>query len=332
MTHRLFQGLSEKHFKVSSFLFSSLLLLSVAFFVFADDETNGKNIFQDSDQDGLSNDEEKLYGTDPLERDTDGDSYSDGVEVEGGYDPLKPAPGDKIVSDSDDADGIEDVDISLGVGGDNLTEQVSQEIASVLKNSDGAESVSADQLNESIQKVLNGSLEEEIVLPEVNMDEIKIKKLPKNLKESEREKRQKEDALEYLTTLAYLMANNSPQSFSNQDELGEMLGGISEESLSALLSGNMQYLDQLSERGEKILKEINTIEVPEDMVEIHLKAIKMAKYAIQLKTEIKPSTDPIGQIATISKIQGFLNTVLVLSGEIYQKVEEYGIEEIPLEL
>lgn len=42
----------------------------------------------DSDGDGLSDNEEILYGTDPKNPDTDGDGYSDGEEVKNGHDPL----------------------------------------------------------------------------------------------------------------------------------------------------------------------------------------------------------------------------------------------------
>lgn len=42
----------------------------------------------DSDGDGLSDNEEILYGTDPQNSDTDGDGYSDGEEVKNGHDPL----------------------------------------------------------------------------------------------------------------------------------------------------------------------------------------------------------------------------------------------------
>ena len=41
----------------------------------------------DSDDDGLSDEEEIFYGTDKNNSDTDGDGYLDGAEVEGGYNP-----------------------------------------------------------------------------------------------------------------------------------------------------------------------------------------------------------------------------------------------------
>lgn len=44
----------------------------------------------DSDQDGLSDEEEEKYGTDPNNPDTDGDGYTDGQEVDSGFGPLSP--------------------------------------------------------------------------------------------------------------------------------------------------------------------------------------------------------------------------------------------------
>ncbi|MBU1202733.1 hypothetical protein KKH39_01680 [Patescibacteria group bacterium] len=44
----------------------------------------------DSDGDGLVDDLEGYYGTDPNNSDSDGDGYSDGMEINNGYDPLGP--------------------------------------------------------------------------------------------------------------------------------------------------------------------------------------------------------------------------------------------------
>lgn len=51
---------------------------------------------QDSDNDGLKDWEEQIYGTDPQKTDTDGDKTPDGEEIKLGRDPLKPGPKDKL--------------------------------------------------------------------------------------------------------------------------------------------------------------------------------------------------------------------------------------------
>ena len=80
-------------------IFFMLLTLSLGFFASADsDSLHMQSLFQDADQDGLSDDEESVLGTDPKKKDSDGDGYNDGVEVKSGYDPLKPAPGDKLTT------------------------------------------------------------------------------------------------------------------------------------------------------------------------------------------------------------------------------------------
>ncbi|MEM9557540.1 MAG: carboxypeptidase regulatory-like domain-containing protein [Acidobacteriota bacterium] len=80
----------------------------------------------DTDLDGLSDAEESLLGTDPLDPDTDGDGLLDGDEVDAGLDPLDPADG---TIDSD-GDGLSDgAEIILGTDplvpdtdGDGLTD------------------------------------------------------------------------------------------------------------------------------------------------------------------------------------------------------------------
>lgn len=316
---------SQGHVRSTLFLFFILLFFSAGFFVFASSENaSKKNVFEDADQDGLSNDEEKLYGTNPYEKDTDEDGYGDGIEVGSGYDPLKAAPGDKIVS------GEKNESIALveeGVGGDNLTEKVTQEIAGVIKGAnDGDSSVSMEEVNEMVEKAL-GSNMEEVVLPEVDTSGIKVKKTPKG------EDELKKDVLEYVTVMAYMLASNSPQEFSTEKEAGSIITSLTEESGAALLSGNMEYLDTLAGQGEAILKEAKSIAVPEVMMETHVKALRLATYATELKEELTPNqNDPLGLVAVLSKAQGLIAASQSFSQEILGKLEEYGVGEIPLNL
>ncbi|MBY9002207.1 MAG: hypothetical protein KGD64_14905 [Candidatus Heimdallarchaeota archaeon] len=59
------------------------------------DVTWGTNPFvadstADPDNDGLTNEEEQFYETDPTNSDSDGDGLDDGMEVDLGYDPTDP--------------------------------------------------------------------------------------------------------------------------------------------------------------------------------------------------------------------------------------------------
>lgn len=54
-------------------------------------------VVKDSDNDGISDEEEIKIGTDPFNPDSDGDGYLDGIEIEGGFDPLNSSPADKVI-------------------------------------------------------------------------------------------------------------------------------------------------------------------------------------------------------------------------------------------
>lgn len=328
MSKNSFVYFEENKMKWTLFLFFGLIIFSSAIFVFAENDATTNDIFNDADQDGLSNEEEKLYGTDPMNKDTDGDSYSDGVEVESGYDPLKPAPGDKLLKEESTTSVISTQEEEI-----SLTERVSNELVEMIQDTDeSGEAISLEDINASVSNIMSGDVEE-VVLPEINRDDIIIKKLPKNLSDKKKSEREKEDALEYLTVVSYLVANNSPKTFSSEDELGSIFSAISSESIMGLASGNTKVLEDVSKRGEKMLEELKGIEVPERMLDIHIKALQMAQYAVQLKNELKPAdTDPLGQIAVLSKAQGFLGAVSELVTDIQEKLSEYDIKEIPLNL
>lgn len=71
---------------------------------------NGNSTFQqgsplpnpddDPDHDGLSNQQEVIWGADPFNPDSDGDGFKDGEEVKSGHNPLIPGPDDLISQDN----------------------------------------------------------------------------------------------------------------------------------------------------------------------------------------------------------------------------------------
>jgi Bacterial TSP3 repeat len=324
----MFSKFTSFVFQKRFFLFLALFFSSTFLVAQGQSESSAKNIFVDSDQDNLSFEEEKLYGTNPNLADTDSDGYSDGVEIESGYNPLLPAPGDRIVKPKSVA--VEEYPTNQK----NLTNEVSEQIAGVLSNvTEENKELSFDEINTAVEKAIGGE-SEELILPEVDIKEIKIKKAPSSkLKEKERLQEEKKDVLEYLTVMSYIMASNSPTQFKTEDELGSVLGNLSNQAILGLTNGNTEFTKSLAERGQKILDESKKVEVPESMVDIHIKALKMGLYAASLKDELRPDgEDPLGQIGVLSRMQALLTVADQFTDEVQDAVEKYEITDIPLEL
>jgi hypothetical protein len=320
----------------TSLVFFVLLALSLGFYVSADDQQDVKeySLFRDADQDGLSDEEEKVFNTNPFAKDTDGDSYSDGIEVESGYDPLKPAPGDKLVSPEDGLGkgGYDDTSVDAGA---NVTEQASREVAGILSGvSDENPSVKMQDINASVEQLLQQSAVD-VKFPEVDVESIHIKKI--KCKDSEGEekclKRQKEATIEYLTMLSYLVANNSPLALKKNGDLDLAASSMVGDIMGAFSTGNFSNLLKNKAKAEAFLNNIKEVEVPENMVSTHVKALQLALFSVGLADSLgKTDNDPIGQISLLSQVQGLLGFATGLASDIQTEFEKLGIDVIPVDL
>lgn len=355
MREFLSRTVGAEKLRLPLFVFVALVFSSFGFLSVASDSFSGKSIFQDSDQDGLTNDEEALYGTNPQLQDTDGDGYSDGAEVRSGYNPLKRAPGDKIVASqgTDDASPIsKDISATRDIVSDNapknsggaddaeagnLTAQVSEQIADILKSSteNGADtSASLQEVQANLQDILDGQDIGDTDLPPVDDTEIKVKRQSyKTLSEEERAAAIKHDTLEYITKVSYIMASNAPDSITNPDDLDVMAQALMAGVVSSIESGSKKYLEDLKTKGEQVLLELHEVEVPENMLESHKKAIQLFLYAASISDDLKPvDSDPLANIVVLSKMQGLFGTLSEFVKQVDTSLKEIGIEEIPVDL
>ncbi|MDC1205274.1 Ig-like domain-containing protein [Candidatus Pacebacteria bacterium] len=70
-------------------------------------ERTGDSVFEDSDQDGVSDyDEVNLYSTDPFSADSDNDGFNDGVEILNGFDPNDSAAESLVTYESPQEVGV----------------------------------------------------------------------------------------------------------------------------------------------------------------------------------------------------------------------------------
>lgn len=307
-----------------SFLF---VFGSCAFFALASDSLSQKQaVFQDSDKDGLSDDEEKVYGTDPANADSDGDSYSDGVEVRSGYDPMKPAPGDRLASpDAPKVLGESSVDDS------NMTSKLSEKLTNFIKENEGKEGeMSVEDLDNIIQSALGDKISTD---ESVSFDEslIKVKKQDySSLSEEERKQKEEEDARSYFKAVLYVLVSNIPGEIASEEDLSYFFEDLVAQT-KAHIEGSAAYRDgyftDLADRGKIVRDQINSIEVPESLLDLHKEGLQLMAQALNLEEAVTiDQDDQIGLIVNISKIQAVIDLGSSFQANFTSEMDRYGIE------
>jgi hypothetical protein len=339
-----------KPIKLTFLIFAGLVIISFSFFSMAQESsTSDKNIFLDSDQDGLSDSEEKTYGTDPQNRDTDGDGYTDGTEIKSGYDPLKHAPGDKLINDSRqlttenkevitiqrEIDGAtaSGVDQNSDYDGENLTQKVSAGVANLVSTSgEEGKEISLDDLDTLVNQITTNTLTFDD-LPDIDEESIKIKKQNySKLSKEKREEKEKQDTQEYLISVSYILISNSPQKISDKSDIESLSQQVITQTNSfASNLYDISYFEDLAERGEKILEQTKEVEVPENLLDTHKKGLKIANYAVSLKDTARPDpNDPVGTITKLSKVQELISLSEQYAQELMLKFTGLELSGLPI--
>ncbi|HHH12498.1 MAG TPA: hypothetical protein ENJ77_01325 [Candidatus Moranbacteria bacterium] len=281
----------------------------------------------DYDQDGLSNDEERLYGTDPYTYDTDGDSYGDGIEVRSGYDPLVPAEeGDRILERK-----IVDESGQLRT---NLTDKFATEVAGVAAEAlSGDGEINLTQVGEDLADMTQAELDFSD-LPEVDLKEIQIKKQDyEDLDEKERREKIKQDAAEYVAAVGYIVSTYSPKGDISDPANAESLAGEVMSKVEALIIDptDVSYFKKMAERGQKALVDLEEVEVPETLLEEHLKMLQITKAAIALGVDFKADPDdPVATIAAYNQAEQLGRLAMKFSAELNDKLESLGLGGLEL--
>lgn len=315
-----------KNLNLSLSILVGLMFLSFAFFVVAQEgNSSGNNVFLDSDQDNLTDAEEKTYGTDPYKKDTDGDGYSDGAEVAAGYNPLIPAPGDKITDTVSAASSGTVLGQSTSSDEENLTEKMAQKISVLTTQTGEDQELSMEDIQSMINDALSSSFTDDD-LPEIKKEDIKI--LEQNYKGTEDEitAQKKEDFINYITAVFYILSSNSPKPLTSSSNFSSVISDMVSKITGAISSQDSSALSDLSKSGEKIFSQLKEVSVPEDLVELHIKALRYAQYSEQLEESIDSNPDdPIKSIANLSKIRAFIGSSISFSTEATEKFAQYGV-------
>lgn len=305
-----------------------LIIFSLSYFVFASvDEAVNKNFLLDSDQDGLTDEEEKTYGTDPYKADSDEDGYSDGVEVKNGYNPLKPAPGDKLVD--------EKKYVTASADTEGLTEKLSTELKPLLTatEDDGtSKEFSVEDIDEALDKSLGDSVKTEISsdsLPEFFVPEDKILKQDYDgLSDAEKREQLKADTNKYIEFVAYVFANNLPEEVASPEDLKPFANSLVEH-LNDLgkTPPDYSYYRSLKSHVQIIVDELSVAEVPENMVSLHVELVRLLKAYLAIgETAPVGASDPVALVVFMNNVEDLNNLTSSFLQKAYQGVAEYIVD------
>ncbi len=298
-----------KHIKNLLMIVACFSLASFNYLTYAEENvatTNACDKTIDSDCDGLTNSEEKLYGTDLANADTDGDSYSDMVEIESGYDPLKPAPGDRVLAATEAESNLTTANVSV-------TDNFSQKLIELVEEED--QTVTKEEVMSLVDEQIGLNMQKNITfdtLPEIDQSQIKILKQDySSLDSKARAEKQAQDAIKYLNDVFYLLVNNSPVQFAAAEDFSAFYEEFSS-NLADLSDPNndSEYFSDLGKRLEIFSNQINDIQVPETMVDLHVKLLRIVKGILTLQDSPETTGDPLARAMLLVKAKGYTELML----------------------
>ncbi len=317
-------------------------IMFLAWFNLSRADINGLNVFQDKDQDGISDKEEYSYGTDPEKKDTDGDGYSDKVEIESGYDPLKPAPGDKLIADKETQ--------VLGDNDVNLTEEFFEEIkneefgeAAILNELITTGDVTEEELSElysesggegDLSEIINGLADENLtkeIEVEISEDDIKILSKPEG-EEDEVRQVEKEQIEGYMSSILYILAVNRPFELDDISDLPSKISDYIFQIEGDIEGGNLKEIQEYKNTIKETFEQIKKLEAPYVLVEQHLSILNIYQIFYNEIDEMKllSDDDPLTLLVYAGKIEGLFFELELVQQEIQEVLDEYEIDSFDL--
>lgn len=304
----------------------SLLILACLFFagfnyltfVKADNATA-----LDSDKDGLTDAEEQLYATDANNADTDGDGYSDGVEIKSGYDPLKPAPGDRIATINNPSGERTSTSNSAQTSDLSLTDKFIQDFSQYIESKKD-QSISAEEIKTFTDSALSSSIGgTTTTLPEIDRSQLRIlsQSYP-GLSAKDKKQKIQEDATKYISQIVYLLANNAPKVIATNDDWTTFQDDFTARLADPTSLENSIYFSDMGNRLELFSIQFNNLEVPETMIELHVKFAQISQGFIDLRN--LPSTnsanDPLGKMLILTRAKDMM---LILADYFTNDLSDY---------
>lgn len=213
----------------------------------------------------------------------------------------------------------------------NLTKEVAQKISAITADSDADSAVTIDEIKNIVDESLS-SQENAFVLPEMTGLELNIKKQDySKYSAAIAKEKEKEDSINYAAGIFYIFNSNSVEPINSISETPTFFASLADIILPAIATGDTSSLASLTESGKKIFEQLKDMEIPEKLVDTHIKIMQFTQYATNMEALLasQNSDDPLKALSDLSKISGFFESALNFSTEAAQLFKDYIPENDP---
>ncbi len=274
--------------------------------IFGARETTIESQNKDTDNDGLKDWEEDLYGTDPYNPDTDNDGYLDGEEVNSGHNPLVKGPNDKQIF------------FPLPVGDKyNITDKIFSDIGSILYSyllqkddylkehpeinspEEFLAQASPDTLDELLRRAILYNEEDWLGQAETILAE-----MPEVFQ------------IEISDNDIYISEDNGPEAIKTYTD--KLLTYLNSENFflqernfillkDSLFQDNFSQLDKLIKDNDGQIRRLREITVPSSWKEIHKKTLKVAIILRNIFVSARGwESDPVKALVGLNEVKNVL--------------------------
>lgn len=248
----------------------------------------------DPDRDGLENQQEVIWGTDPFNPDSDGDGFKDGEEVSSGHDPLKPSPDDVLETG-------------------NMTEELSTLIVSGMYAGVLSEDADPEVFSEALARINFKLLQDSQTALTFQIAENAIKTSDNSKKSQE----------QYLTSLGRIVEDLWGEMINEPLQVASALDKMTGETVPA---ETKQYFNSKSSFYQDKANAAESLSVPPSWNAVHQQiATELRNLEINHRAIANMEEDPIKGIAAMGNLMSLYQNIKPLLVSITQKVRDNNL-------
>ena len=258
----------------------------------------------DIDKDGLCDNEELLYRTDPLNSDTDGDGFLDGEEAASGHDPTKPGPND-LLTKTDNPQAL------------NITDKVSMLMASGFYAGDLSESADPAIYNKALADIS----------VEILTDGLRTLD-PNNIYAGETifSSDSKETQEKYIKALGSIIQIDLWGELVNEPRVAAFKFANFNIDDPQNTAESQQYFNSKANYYKEVINKINAISVPPSWIGIHRQILSnLQTLSINHQALSQMIEDPLKGIMAINNLMSIYQNIQPILVTITRKIKENNL-------